>query len=136
MKNYLERLEGIKKELKDWNCEAGDVCPLYYCLMEKNTNECNYLYKEKLLPFLKEQFNKRVKKDNFNKKLFSKILFNNLYLIRKYKDDLIPYGVKKGSNEWKYWASHQYIRRELESYNIDTIILLSYELVKHFKKLK
>lgn len=134
MANYLERLNTILEEKKEFNYYIEDVTPLYYDFNDKHTTEFNYIYKKQLKPFLQAQFKKRVNKPNFNKKLFSKILFNNLYNIRQNKDDKIPFYAKKGTENYLYFASHQYIRRELESLTIAQIILLSYELTKHFKK--
>lgn len=134
MTNYLERLNTILKEKKELNYYVEDVTPLYYDFKDKFISEFNFIYKKQLKPFLKTQFKKRVNKPNFNKKLFSKILFNYLYNIRQNKNDKIPFYAKKGSEDYLYFASHQYIRKELESLTIDQIILLSYELAKHFKK--
>ena len=66
--------------------------------------------------------------------IYIKILFNNLYWIKQNKNDLIPCGCKYDSDIYKYYASHQYARRELEGLIIDEIMLLSWELVKRFKK--
>lgn len=134
MTNYLERLNTILEEKKEFNYYIEDVTPLYYDFKDRYTTEFNYIYKKQLKPFLQAQFKKRVNKPNFNKKLFSKILFNNLYEIKQNKDDKVPFYAKKGSKDYLYFASHQYIRRELEKMDIDQIILLSYELTKHFKK--
>lgn len=134
MTNYLERLNATLKEKKELNYYIEDVTSLYYDFNDKYTSEFNFIYKTQLKPFLKAQFKKRVNKPEFNKKLFSKILFNNLYSIRQNKDDKIPFYATKGSKEYLYFANHQYIRRELESLTIDQIILLSYELVKNFRR--
>lgn len=132
--NYVKRLNRILMEYKD--SDINDYTYLYSSFKSKKTDKFNYIYKDRLLPLLKAQFNKRVKKDNFDKKLFSKILFNNLYYIRQDKDDLVPYFVhdKPESETYKLFASHQYIRRELEHLSIDEIIRFSWELVKHFRK--
>ena len=132
--NYVRRLNNIIVEHKD--SDINDYTFLYSSFMSKKTDEFNYIYKERLLPFLKAQFNKRVKKDNFDKKLFSKILFNNLYDIRQDKDDLVPYYLKdkKDNKMYLYYASHQRIRRELEHLSIDELMRFSWELVKHFRK--
>lgn len=134
MTNYLERLNTILKEKRELNYYIEDVTPLYYDFNDKYTTEFNYIYKKQLKPFLKAQFKKRSNTIGFNKKLFSKILFNNLYQIKQNKNDKIPFYAKKGSEDYLFFASHQYIRRELENLTIDQIILLSYELTKHFKK--
>ena len=139
MKNYVEKLERKMQELKAQNVNVDDLTPLYSDFIRcKKVNNCNYIYKIKLLDFLKSQYKKRVKKENFNRKLFSKIIFNNLYDIRQNKNDKIPHYVANNpENEmYKYYASHQYIRRELELLTIDEIILLSYELSKTFKNSK
>jgi len=136
MKNYVERLERKMQELKKQNVNVDDLTPLYSdFIRNKKVNRCNFIYKMKLLNFFKSQYKKRVKKENFSRKLFSKIIFNNLYDIRQNKNDYIPYYLaNKPENEmYKYYASHQYIRRELEHLTIDEIILLSYELSKTFK---
>ena len=132
--NYVERLNRILTEYKD--SDINDYTYLYSSFMSKKIDEFNFIYKERLLPMLKAQFNKRVKKDNFNKKLFSKILFNNLYYIRQDKDDLIPYYLKdkKDDEMYLYYASHQRIRRELEHLSIDELMRFSWELVKHFRR--
>lgn len=132
--NYVERLNRILTEYKD--SDINDYTYLYSSFLSKKIDKFNYIYKERLLPMLKAQFNKRVKKDNFNKKLFSKILFNNLYSIRQDKDDLIPYYLKdkKENKMYLYYASHQRIRRELEHLSIDEIMRFSWELVKHFRR--
>ena len=135
MQNYVERLNKILKEKKGE--DINNYTYLYSSFIHDTyINYDNYIWRENLLPFLKEQYNYRVNKDNFNRKLFSKILFNNLYRIRQYKDDLIPYYAKddKESIHYKFYASHQRIRRELENLSIDEIMRLSWELVKHFKK--
>ena len=134
MKNYLERLNAIIKEKKELNFNIEDITSLYYDFKDRYTSEFNYIYKKRLKPFLQAQFKKRVNKPDFNKKLFSKILFNNLYEIRQNKNDKIPFYAKKGTEDYLFFANHQYIRKELESLTIDQIILLSYELTKHFKK--
>ena len=132
--NYVERLNRILTEYKD--SDINDYTYLYSSFMSKKTDKFKYIYKERLLPLLKAQFNKRVEKDNFDKKLFSKILFNNLYYIRQDKDDLVPYFVHDNpENEiYKLYASHQYIRRELEHLSIDELMRFSWLLVKHFRK--
>lgn len=134
MENYLERLNATLKEKKELNYYIEDITSLYYDFKDRYTSEFNYIYKKRLKPFLQAQFKKRVNKPNFDKKLFSKILFNNLYEIRQNKDDKVPFFAKKGSEIYLFYASHQYIRRELESLTIDQIILLSYELTKNFRR--
>ena len=136
MKNYEERLNTVIKERRNQNIDISDITFLYSDFVYRKSDKYNYIYIKRLKPFLKAQFNKRIKKDSFNKKLFSKILFNNLYMIRQEKEDLIPYGAKPESDLYKYYASHQYIRRELEHLTVNDIILLSWELVKRFKKSK
>ena len=132
--NYLKRLDKILVDYKGEDIQ--NYTYLYSCFKSKRIDKDNYIYKKILLPMLKAQFNKRVKKDNFDKKLFSKILFNNLYYIRQDKHDLIPYIVKDNPNSetYKYCASHQRIRKELEHLSIDELMWFSWELVKHFKK--
>lgn len=135
MLNYVERLNKVLEEKKGE--DINNYTYLYSSFIHDTyINYDNYIRRDSLLPFMKEQYNKRVNKDNFNKKLFSKILFNNLYRIRQYKDDLIPYYAKddKESIHYKFYASHQRIRRELENLSIDEIMRLSWELVKRFKK--
>lgn len=132
--DYLERLERTIQERSEENISINDITCLYSDFMGKRINKFNYLYKMSLLPFLKKQFRKRCEKENFNKKLFSKILFNNLYEIRLNRDDSIPFGIDKESDFYMSLASHQYIRRELELLSIDDIIFLSWELIKRFKK--
>ena len=132
--NYVERLNRILTEYKD--SDINDYTYLYSSFKSKKTNKFNYIYKERLLPLLKAQFNKRAKKDDFDKKLFSKILFNNLYYIRQDNDDLIPYYLKdkKEDEMYIYYASHQRIRKELEHLSIDEIMRFAWELVKHFRR--
>lgn len=134
--NYLERLNNVLIIYKE--DDINNYTYLYSSFQRKKIDYDNYIYRERLLPMLKKQFDKRSKKDDFNKKLFSKILFNNLYSIRQHKDDLIPYGVhnKPNDNLYKYCASHQRIRRELEKLDINQLMRLSYELTKHFRKNK
>lgn len=134
MKNYLERLNKVLEDKKEFDYSIDDITSLYNDFNDRFTDRFNFIYKKRIKPFLQAQFKKRVNKPNFNKKLFSKILFNNLYQIRQDKDDKIPFYAQKGSDTYLFYASHQYIRRELEKLTIDQIILLSYELVKHFKK--
>ena len=132
--NYVERLNRILKEYKD--SDINDYTYLYSSFKSKKTDKFNYIYKERLLPMLKAQFNKRIKRVDFDKKLFSKILFNNLYSIRQDKNDLVPYCVHDNpdSKIYKFFASHQYIRRELEHLSIDELMRFSWLLVKHFRK--
>ena len=134
MINYETRLKSILKDYREY--DINDFTFLYSSFTSKTTDKFNFIYKERLLPMLKAQFDKRAKKDNFNKKLFSKILFNNLYSIRQDKQDLVPYFVHDNpeSEIYKFYASHQHIRRELEHLSINEIMRLSYELVKHFRK--
>ena len=131
---YVKRLDDILIEYKD--SDINDCTYLYSSFMSKKTDELNFIYKERLLPMLKAQFNKRIKRVDFNKKLFSKILFNNLYSIRQDKNDLIPYCVHDNpdSEIYKFFASHQRIRRELEHLSIDELMWFSWLLVKHFRK--
>ena len=133
MKNYEERLNAVIRERRKQNIDIDDITFLYGDFIYRKCDKYNYIYIKRLKPFLKAQFKKRSKKELFNKKLFSKILFNNLYIIRQEKEDLVPYGAKPESDLYKYYASHQYIRRELEHLSIDDIIFLSWELVKRFK---
>ena len=132
--NYVERLNRILTEYKD--SDINDYTFLYSSFKSKKTDEFNFIYKERLLPMLKTQFNKRIKRVDFDKKLFSKILFNNLYSIRQNKNDLVPYYAHDNpdSEIYKFFASHQHIRKELEHLSIDEIMWFSWELVKYFRK--
>lgn len=128
MKNYEERLKARLTELKEWNCDITDLTSLYSDFTNVKVSRFNYVWRVKIRPFAKQYKTKRLKKGDFNKVLFSKIIYNNLYGIRQQKDDLIPYGYNKESDIYKYLASHQYVRRELEHLSVDDIIVLSYAL--------
>ena len=133
MKNYEERLKARLTELKEWNCDITDITSLYSDFTNVKVCRFNYVWRKKIRPFAKQYKSKRTRKGDFNQVLFSKIIYNNLYGIRQYKDDLIPYGYNKESDIYKYLASHQYVRRELEHLEIDDIIVLSYALAKTIK---
>lgn len=132
--NYILRVERIKKDYQANNIKIDDITILYCDFIEyKEINKFNYLWKNARETF-KKAYQKRASKDNFNRSLFSKIIYNWLYSIRQFKDDLIPYYAEKNSDTYLYYASHQYIRRELETLNHDQLIYLSYKLACTFKK--
>lgn len=135
MKNYIERLNAIIKVMSSNNCDIHDLTPLYddFLNRQKWCKKFNFVYCERIRPYLKKYKEKRTKKGNFERKLFSKAIFNNLYGIRQYKDDLIPYNTPKDSETYLFYASHQYIRRELEHLTIDEIIFLSWCLAKTYR---
>lgn len=130
MKNYIERLNAKIKEAKDYNFEGADICAFYNDCLNTKVSKYNYIWRVKLLPFMKAQYKKRKAKANFDRKLFSKIIFNNLYDIRQNKDDLISPYWDKESDIYNFYACHQYWRRELEKMSIDDIIFISWELSK------
>lgn len=49
------------------------------------------------------------------------------------KDDKCLSSWNENSNIYKFYVSHQYVRRELEHMSIDDIIYLSYALAKTFR---
>lgn len=136
MKNYIKRLNDALQ--RDKNCiykvTIRDRTCLFGDFMLKKTCRFNYVWKQKIRPVAQKYYNKRIKKDDFDRKLFSKVIFNNLYDIRQHKDDSILYGTHPSSDIYKSLASHQYVRRELEHMSVDDIILLSWALAKTIKR--
>lgn len=132
--NYILRLEKYKKACQANNIKIDDITILYCDFIEcKKINKFNYLWKE-YKDIFKKAYLKKASKDNFNKVLFSKIIYNWLYSIRQFKNDLVPYYAEKDSPTYLYYASHQYIRKELEKMSHDQMIYLSYKLACTFKK--
>ena len=58
MKNYVERLNKMKEKMKEENITIGDITPLYWDFKCRKVSRFNYIYLEKLKPFLKTQFEK------------------------------------------------------------------------------
>jgi len=136
MKNYIKRLNDALQ--RDKNCAykptIHDRTCLFSDFMLKRTWHFNYVWKQKIRPEAQKYYNKRIKKDDFDRKLFSKVIFNKLYDIRQQKNDGILYGTHPSSDIYKYLASHQYVRRELTHMSVDDIILLSWALAKTIKR--
>lgn len=130
---FVKRLEVRSKELRSWNCDINDITCLYSDFTTKTTNRYNYIWRDRIRPFLKKFKNKKDKKGVFNRKLFALAIFNNLYAIRQMKDDKCLSSWSEDSSIYKFFASHQYVRRELEYMPIDDIIYLSYALAKTFR---
>lgn len=140
MLNYEERLKKILKERKEENICIDDVTILYndfIHLPKRNINMSRYYYlwdKVKESTF-KPQYIKRVVKEDFNRYLFSKIIFNWLYNVKN-----SSFTIYKGENEnndyYKMRVSGQYIKRELNTLSIDDIMFLAWELAKTFKHRK
>lgn len=134
MDNYVTRLKEAQASFKDSVATIDDLTPLYHDFLNRKTTRFNRLWRLSIRPFLKKYFIKRMAKGDFDRHLFSKAIFNNLYGIRQKKDDAVHFGWNEKSDFYKDCASHQYIRRELEHMSIEEIMLLSYELAKTFKR--
>ena len=131
---FIERLEARIEELKNWNVDITDITALYSEFTNRKITRFNYVWRERIRPFLRKYMQKRVKNGTFNRKLFALAIFNNLYGIRQMKEDKCSSFWSEDSEIYKFFASHQYVRRELEYMCIDDIIVLSYELAKTFRK--